>query len=72
MSDFEFTDYAGTYEVLILAKVKLPSDYVDSACDDVYVLTSRIVMKHIATEVSIIEPHPLHVVVSYVYPLVIR
>jgi hypothetical protein len=35
----------------------------------VYVLTSLIVMKHIATEMSITEPHSLHVVVSNWLPI---
>ena len=72
MSDFEFTDYAGTYEVLIPAKVELPSIEIYATCNNVYVLTSRIIMKHIATKISITEPDPLHVVVSYVYPLLIQ
>ena len=71
MSDFEFTDYAGTYEVLIPAKVKLPTDHVDSACDDMYMLTI-IIVEHIATKVSITEPHPLHVVICDNGPLFIR
>ncbi len=71
MSDFKLTDYAGTYKVLIPAKVEFPTGYVDSAGNNVYML-AFVVMKHIATEVSITEPHPLHVVISYGYPLVIR
>ena len=38
VSDFEFTDYAGTYEILIPTKLKLPPIEVDSAGDNVYVL----------------------------------
>ncbi|EDI5401663.1 hypothetical protein CE629_12690 [Salmonella enterica subsp. enterica serovar Newport] len=72
MSDFKLTDYAGTYEVLIPAKVELPTGYVDSAGNNVYVLTSRVVMKHIATKVSIIKPHPLHVVICNAGPLFSR
>ncbi|KLE62000.1 hypothetical protein YA15_21035 [Klebsiella aerogenes] len=71
MIDFEFSDDPSTDKVLIPAKVKLTTEHVDSACDNVDMLAS-VVMKHIATKMSITEPHPLHIVVSYGYPLVIR
>ncbi|MNZ93610.1 hypothetical protein D3C78_1126850 [compost metagenome] len=72
MSDFKLTDYAGTYKVLIPAKVELPSIEVYATCDNVYVLTSRIVMKHIATKVSITESHSPHIVICDAGPLFSR
>ena len=71
VSDFEFTNDPCTYKVFVPTQVEVPTGYVDSAGDNVYML-AIVVMKHIATEMSITEPHPLHVVVSYGYPLVIR
>jgi len=38
MSDFKLTDYAGTYKVFIPAKVEIPTGYVDSAGNNVYML----------------------------------
>ncbi|GAR22230.1 hypothetical protein NGUA31_03443 [Salmonella enterica] len=72
MSDFEFTDDPGADEVFVPTQVEFPSIEVYATCDNVDVLTSRIVMKYIATNMSITESHPFHVVVSYGYPLVIR
>ncbi len=72
MSDFEFTDDLCADEVFVPTQVELPTIEIYATCDNVYVLTSRIVMKYIATEMGITEPHPIHIVVSYGYPLVIR
>ena len=71
MSDFEFTNDPCTYKVFVPTQVEVPTGYVDPAGNDVYML-AIVVMKHIATEMSIIEPHLFHIVVCYPCPLVIR
>ncbi|EDM9065194.1 hypothetical protein AHU16_22825 [Salmonella enterica subsp. enterica serovar Give] len=69
MSEFEFTDYAGADEVFVPTQVELPAIEIYATCNNVNVLTSLIIMKNIATEVCITEPHSLHVIVSNSFPL---
>ncbi len=71
MSDFEFTDDLCADEVFVPTQVELPTIEIYATCDNVYVL-AIVVMKHIATKVSITEPHPLHVIICDNGPLFIR
>ncbi|BDN96069.1 hypothetical protein KAM621c_11740 [Citrobacter braakii] len=68
MSDFEFTNDLCAYKVFVPTQVELATIEVYPACNDMYVLTGRIVMYNIATEVSITEPNLLHIVLSYTGP----
>lgn len=63
MNDFEFTNDGGADEVFVTAQVEAPTNHVDPACDDMYMLAGRIVMQNIAAEMSITESHVTHVII---------
>ncbi|MBZ2389975.1 hypothetical protein K6W48_11125 [Erwinia amylovora] len=70
MISFKLLNDTSADEVLVPAKIELAiCQNIYAGSNDMYVLTSFVVMKKITAKMSVSEAHSLHVIVSDSYPL---